>query len=58
MTQVELAIASMFKAKQDRDIEELRRTNSELRPLLENSQKSLRGEMDVNKLLPPSSQAQ
>lgn len=51
-------IRAMFDAKQEKDMAELKKANQELRPLIENSSRVLRGTVDVNTLIPKSGQVQ
>jgi len=52
-------IRAMFDAKQNRDLADLQRTNQELKPLIANSNRVLKGMIDVNSLpLPPSKRAE
>lgn len=50
-------IRAMFDSRNNRDTAELQKTNSEIKAIVVNSNKTLRGEIDINKLLPPSSQS-
>jgi len=56
-TEIEI-IRAMFDAKQTRDLADLKQTNQELKPLIENSNRILKGMIDVRTLTPPSVQAQ
>lgn len=52
-------IRAMFDAKQNRDMADLVKVNQELKPLIVNSNRVLKGMIDVNTLkLPPSQKAQ
>jgi hypothetical protein len=56
---VEATIRQLFSDKQERDLAALRKTNQELRPLIDNSNRVLKGMIDVNTLpLPPSQKAE
>jgi hypothetical protein len=52
-------IRAMFDSRNNRDMVDLLKTNRELRPLIENSNRVLKGLNDVNSMpLPPASKAQ
>ena len=52
-------IRAMFDSRNNRDMADLLKTNQELKPLIENSNRVLKGMIDVNTLpLPPAAKAQ
>lgn len=51
-------IRAMFDHKQAQDLANLRKANEELKPLIDNSNRVLKGMVDVNTLTPKSQQAQ
>ncbi len=55
---IEQEVRAMFDARQEKELATLKQTNQELKPLIENSNRILKGMIDVGTLTPPSVQAQ
>ena len=51
-------IRAMFDSRNNRDTTELMKTNSEIKAAVDQSNKTLKGEININSLIPPSGKAQ
>ena len=57
-TEIEVLISALFVAKNNREFSEIKKTNTELKDCIDKSNNTLKGMIDVNKLMPPSAKAE